>query len=207
MSIPSIFQRNLKDFAFQSSKRVVADSYANVGAAAYTAGDLIGNSTTASSVVPITFAGATRAIGVGGAAKIKGAKCVVTPATSNVVITNLDFDLLLFRPVTGIPYTAEAYPADNAALTLTTAKYKELVCVIPFVNGAWRNPLGALTASTVGCQFAVPATISPAILDLSDFEASNVLGDDVLGLMQAKAAWDTSAVVHTFDFTLYLEQD
>lgn len=206
-SIPYL-QRNQTQFAFGSAKRVVAASYTNVGGAAYTAGDLIGNSGTAGSVIPITFPSVTRTIGVGGSAKVKGAKCVVTPNTSNVVITNFDFDLLLFRPVANIPFATGSYPADNAALTLTAAKYKELVCVIPFVNGAWRNPLGALTASTVACQFAVPSVISPAVLDLSDFATTNALGDDLLGLMQAKAAWDPSAVgAHTFDFTLYLEQD
>lgn len=201
-------QRNLVDYAFGSSKRVVANPYVTVGAAAYAAGDLIGNSTTAGNVVPITFSGVTRAIGVGGSAKIRGAKCVVAPATGNVVVTNFDFDLLIFRPTTDMPYPAGSYPADNAALSMTVARYKELVCVIPFVNGAWRNPTGALTAGAVGCQFAAPAALSPAVLDLSDFLPANSRGDDVLALMQARAAWDPSGgAAHTFDFTLFLDQD
>ena len=45
---------------------------------------------------------------------------VVTPASGNLVITALDFDLLLFRPNTNIPFADAGYPADNTALAVTS---------------------------------------------------------------------------------------
>lgn len=207
MSVPAIYQRNLKDFAFQSTKRVVADTYTRPSSATqYTAGDIVANSGTAASVVPITFNNVTRTAGSGAGARIVGARCIITPASSNLVITACDIDLLLFRPDTNIPFAAGSYPADNAALTLTAAMYKSLVAVIPFVNGAWRNQLGALTAGTVGCQLAVPSVINPAYADLSDFAvASNIT--KLYGLLQVKDAWNPGAVAQAIDLTLFVNQD
>lgn len=204
MATPPYYQRPGPGYNFGSIKQCVASSYARpADNTAYTSGDIIGNSGTAASVIPITFANATRVTGAGASGRIRGARCVVTPASSNVVITAFDFDLLLFRPSTNIPFAAAGYPADNAALTLTAAMYKELIGIIPFVNGAWRSQLGALTAGTVAHQVALPATITPSLpFDLSDLTSASIIA-----VMQAKGAWTPTGIVNTFDFTLLVEQD
>lgn len=203
MATPPYYTRAVPAYNFGATKQVVASAYARpADNTAYTAGDIIGNSGTAASVIPITFANAARVTGAGATGRVKGARCVVTPTSGNVVITAFDFDLLLFRPATSIPFAAAGYPADNAALTLTTAMYKELIGVVPFVNGAWRNPLGALTASTVGFQEVTPNVMSPLPFDFSDLTSASIIA-----VMQAKAAWTPTGVINTFDFTLFVEQD
>lgn len=161
---------------------------------AYTSGDIIANSTTAASVVPLTFP-VTPVAGF-----ITGCRCVVTPASGNLVITALDFDLLLFRPVTSIPFAAAGYPADNAAMSITPAAFRELIGVFSFVNGAWRNPLGALTASTTGWQGVAPST-------RIQYPYDNGTGVGIIGVVQVKAAWTPTGIVNQFDFTLDIEYE
>jgi len=97
-------------------------------ATTYAIGDMIGNSTTAASVVPMTFTVARMASGSG---RISGARCVVTAASGTIVLPA--FDLLLFRPVdANTPFTAGSYPADNAALAISSAAYIELSAIFSF---------------------------------------------------------------------------
>lgn len=157
---------------------------------AYTAGDHIANSVTGSAVVPMTFKLPSR----GG--RITACRAVVAPASSNLVITALDFDLLLFRPATDIPFADGSFPADNAALAVTAAMMRELVATFSFVNTAWRNPAGALTAGVAGTQWVTPS-VAPAF-------ALDQLDQELIGVVQAVAAWTPTGIVNRFDFTLDL---
>lgn len=156
---------------------------------AYASGDIIANSTTAASVVPLTFG-----MGVPRGALIS-AICVVTPASGNLVITALDFDLLLFRPNTGIPFAAGSYPADNAAMNITAAGFRDLVGVFNFSSSAWRNPAGTYTAGATGWQVSVSA-IRP-LIEFHTLDTNNLIG-----VVQAKGAWTPTGIVNQFDFVL-----
>lgn len=157
----------------------------------YSAGDIIANSGTANLVVPLTFSVPKSA------GRLTGCSAVVTPASSNLVIAALDFNLLLFRPETGIPFAAAGYPADNAAMAISAAAFRECVAKFSFVNGAWTNPAGGLTAGVTGYQ-AVVATTSRT------FAPYNVSGlaQTLIGVVQAVGVWNPGAVVNRFDFTL-----
>lgn len=165
-------------------------------ATAYTAGDLIGNSLTANQVVPMRF-------GLQGdlrGARVCGARCVIKPASGNLVITACDFDLLLFRAGSNIPFADAGYPADNAALTLTEVMCREMVAVLPFVNGAWRNQLGALVAGTFGWQ-----SVMLAGRDGARFSLDGIGSAGLVGLLQAKAAWTPGAVAQAINIELEVE--
>lgn len=198
MPTPPYYERGIPGV-----RQIVADTYTRPSSATqYAASDIIGNSATAGSVTGITFANVSRVTGQGAGAKIMGVRCIITPASSNLVITACDFDLLLFRAGTDIPVATGGYPADNGALTITPAAMKELVGVVPFVNTAWRNGLSTLVAGAVGWQVVVPSVNSPLPVDLSDLASP-----DLIGVMHAKAAWNPGAVANAFDFTLYVDQD
>lgn len=155
-------------------------------ATAYAAGDIIANSATAGLVVPLTF---TADVPTG---RITGCSCVVTPASSSLVITALDFDLLLFPAGLALPFADAGYPADNAAMAITAAAMRELVGVFTFSAAAWRNPAGALTAGASGYQAVAPA--ARAWYPLTK--------QALVGVVQAKGAWTPLAVVNQFDFAL-----
>jgi hypothetical protein len=161
----------------------------------YTSGDIIANSGTAGSVEPLTFTLPEERFG-----RIIGASCTITPASGNLVVTALDFDLLLFRPVASVPFAAGEYPADNAAMSITAAAMRELVGVFTFANGAWRNPLGALTASTSGWQAVAPTTRTLGY----GFNVGEA-GPTLIGVVQAKAAWNPTGVINRFDFAIDVE--
>lgn len=161
---------------------------------AYATGDHIANSTTGSAVVPILFP-VTPSEG-----RITGCRAVVTPATGNLVIVALDFDLLLFRPETSIPFADAGFPADNAALAITAASYREFVGHFVFVNTAWRNPAGALTAGVTGYQAVAPATRVSY-----PFNTRGLGALYLVGVVQCKGAWTPTGIINQFDFTLDIE--
>lgn len=182
-------------------------------ATAYTAGDLIGNSLTPASVVPMSFQMPSAS------GKIAGARMTIQPASGNLVIVAADIDLLLFRPFTSginssgdavtpsIPFAAAGFPADNAALTLTDTMYKELVATWSFLNGAWRNQLGGLVAGTVGWQ-AVATNAFNSLGAIFNLELCKISGVYTLyGLLQAKAAWTPGAVAQTITVDLDVEPE
>ncbi len=164
---------------------------------AYSAGDIIANSGTGSAVVPITFT-LDRPSG-----RITGCRCVVTPASGNLVITALDFDLLLFRPEASIPFAAAGYPADNAALPISAAAMRELVAAFRFSAGAWRNPAGTLVAGITGYQ-SQALNSSRAI---APFNVDGLASQSLLGVVQVLAAWTPTGVVNRFDFALDVDLD
>lgn len=155
---------------------------------AYASGDNIANSATAGLVVPITF-NLDKTSG-----NLYGCSCVVTPASGNLVITALDFDLLLFPAGLSLPFAAAGYPADNGAMAISAAAMRELIAIFPFSAGAWRNPAGVLTASTSGHQTSILATRSMA--------SFSMLTPSMVGVVQAKNSWTPGAVINQFDFAL-----
>lgn len=180
--------------------RVSAQYVRAANATTYTIGDLIGNSTTAANVVPIEFANAVRVQNLSG--RITGATCVLTAASGTIVLP--EFDLLLFRPTTDIPFAAGSYPADNAALNVSAAAYLQCVGIFTFADDAWRNQAGGATAAGAHVYQAVPATprtVYPFTLDEVNDQTK------LLGLMQAQNAWDPGNVAQTFDFVLDVEWD
>ncbi len=158
-------------------------------AGAYASGDIIANSGTGAAVVPLTF---NLDFPTG---RIFGCSCVVTPASGNLVITACDFDLLLFPSGLLLPFAAAGFPADNAAMAISAASMRELIGVFSFVNGAWRNTLGALTADVTGFQ-----AVAPTARTAYSFNTVNT--NALVGVVQAKAAWTPGAVINRFDFTL-----
>lgn len=171
---------------------------------AYAIGDLIANSTTAASVVPITFsvgrAGATIVSG-----RISGCRGVVAPASGNLVTAALDFDLLLFRPNTSIPFAAGLYPADNAALAVSAAAMRDLVAIFSFVNSGWRSPAGSTSVAGVsGYQSVLIASgRNYAPFNLADLTGATTL----LGLVQAQGLWTPGHINQQFDFALDVDVD
>ncbi len=173
----------------------VSASYSRAGQATqYTAGDIIANSQTAASVTPIAFE-LLRPCG-----RIMGARMAVAPASGNLVIANMDIDLLLFRPATSIPFAAAGYPKDNDPVGLTKAKCDELLGVLSFLEGGWRNQLGALTAGEFGWQRIFPTAPIP-------FNIEGLGTLTLPAIMQAADIWNPGNVVQTFGFALEVEYD
>lgn len=167
---------------------------------AYAAGDMIGNSTTAASVTPITFSRA--AMEDGGSGRLTGVRCVVAPASGSLIITNLAFDLLIFRPGTDIPFAAGSYPADNAAMTISAAAMRELVAIFSFNASNWRSPAGSISvAGAAGYQAVTLNSGRPyAPFDLTTLHTANLVG-----VLQAQAAWTPTGIANQFDFALDIE--
>lgn len=171
---------------------------------AYTAGDEISNHATAGSVVRPTFdlSGYTRG-------RILRAGVDVTPASSNVVITAFDFNLLLFK-------TAEAPAAvgDNVTHPITGQQRRLAIGHFQFDGDGWRNPLGAFTAATSAFQH-VPNTISlplatPQLVHSDganfDFGSGGTLAArELTAVLQVLAAWTPTGVANTFGITLDIE--
>jgi hypothetical protein len=185
-----------------SIPRVTANISRPADATQYAAGDAISNSATASAVLPLTFYVPYRA------GTLYGCTAVVTPASASLVITALDFTLLLFRPAPGIPFAAGAFGADNVAMDITAAAAREFVCSFAFTNAAWRNPAGALTAGATGYQSAVPNNSRPRVpFNLAGDASTTNQTQALIGVLQANAAWNPTGIVNRFDFSLDMELD
>lgn len=179
---------------------LVASTYSKPAAATqYSLGDIIGNSATAASVTPITFSSAARF--ANGSGRTRRARCTLTAASGTIVYP--EFDLLVFRPVTSIPFADAGYPADNAVCDITAAAYKQLVAVFTFQDDAWRNQAGGTAAAGAVAWQAVNvgANIAPFDLDgLADVTS-------LRAIMQAQNTWNPGNVAYAFDFSLDVEQD
>jgi len=165
----------------------------------YSIGDIIGNSGTAASVVPVSFASSARA--TGGTGRITGARCVVSAASGTIVLPA--FDLLLFNPITSVPFAAAGYPADNAPLTISIAAFKQCLGVLQFSATAWRNPAGGTTAA----GDSIFQTAGFANRPYVPFNLAAAAGSTLVGLLQAQNTWAPTGIVNTFDFVLDIEQD
>lgn len=180
-----------------TTPRLTASMNGASAAGAYSAGNIIANSANAALVVPLTFTPGRNS------GRITGCRCVVTPASGNVIITALDFELLLFRSNTNIPFAAGSYPADRTACNFTAAAFRELVGTFRFVSSAWRNPAGTLVAGATGYQAVVPN--SSRVIE--PFNIAGLAGT-ILGVVQyIGAGWTPGAVVNQFDFALDADLD
>lgn len=182
------------------SAPVVTATYARpADNTAYSIGDLIGNSGTAASVVPVIFASAARA--TSGTGRITGARCTVTAASGTIVLPA--FDLLLFNPITSIPFAAAGYPADNAALAISAAAYNQCLGVLQFSATAWRNNAGGTSAAGDVLYQTAGFVNRPYV----PFNLAAAAGSTLVGLLQAQNTWTPTGVVNTFVFNLDIEQD
>ncbi len=132
-------------FGPSSNPRVIATFTRPASVTQYSDKDIIANSGTAASVVPLTFT-------VGGVSGyITGARAIVQAASGSIVTAGLDFDLYVFRPVSGIPFAAGSYPADNAALAITAAAMRQVVATFRFSSGSWTTE-GDAGFQSVSCN-------------------------------------------------------
>lgn len=183
-----------------STPRVTAQIARPADNTAYSIGDMIANSATAASVVPITFASAARI--TNGSGRITGCRCTLTAASGTIVLPK--FDLLIFRPATSIPFAAGSYPADNAALNVSAAAFKELVAIFSFLDTGWRNQAGGATAA--GDHVYQAVTLASGRI-YAPFNLASLSSADLLGIMQAQNTWTPTGIVNTFDFALDVDQD
>ena len=180
---------------------------------AYTAGDEISNSATAGSVVRPTFdlSGFTRG-------RILGCAVDITPASSNLVITALNFDVIFFKTV-DVP----AAVGDNVTFPITGAQRRLAVGRFLFDDGGWANPLGAYAASTSGYQ-DVPAGLpiplaTPTLYDsyqhAACFDFTGGLANGVstgtnrqlTAVFQVLAAWTPLGVANTFGIAIDVDAE
>ena len=189
--------------AVGSTPLVTATMIRPADATQYAISDIIANSGTAASVVPITFSSVTRSStgSTGYSGRVTGARCVITPASGTIVLPA--FDLILFRPATNIPFQAGSYPADNAALTITSAAYLECIGVLPFLATSWRNSAGLATAA--GAVMFQTSTFLTR--PYAPFNLQSITGSSLVGILQAQNTWNPGAVANTFDFVLDIDQD
>jgi hypothetical protein len=173
-------------------------------ATAYAAGDEVANSATAGSVVRHKFdlTGYTRG-------RITSACVDITPASGNVVITNLSPEVTIFKTP-----DAPAAVGDNVALSITGAQRSAAVGGFLFNAGAWKNPAGAFTAAASGFQ-DVPATVMIPLATalvvqhvpgfLFDFTGQKLSQRELTAVIQILAAWSPGTVVNVIGLTLDLE--
>ena len=193
---------------------------ANVGAAAYAAGDEISNSATAGSVVRPTFSlddyrklldrapfGQRKVSG-----RILAAQIDLTPASGNAVTTLSDFELLVFR--TG---DVPAAVGDNATHPIAAATRGLAVARFRFDDTGWTGPLGTVAAGTSQIQRVMATLVQPLAANVAEYphvygfpfsfgESDTITFTTILRTL---AAWDPfgagPAVVHTFGITLDIE--
>lgn len=174
-------------------------------ATAYQAGDEISNHATAGSVVRPVFnmAGYQRG-------KIYAAEIDITAASSNVVTTALDLELLIFR-TTDVP----AAVGDNVTNPISAAVAALAVGAFRFDDTAWTGPLGTVAAGTsqrqaVGAHLVQPlATNVLQVLWPAGF-FFDFTGQDTksfTAVLRALAAWTPLGVVNTIGITLDLEAE
>tara|TARA_R110002074_G_C12558458_1_gene667628 strand:- start:24941 stop:25531 length:591 start_codon:yes stop_codon:yes gene_type:complete len=168
----------------------------------YSVNDHIANSATGSAVLPLTFTmGIADCSGL-----IIGARCVLTAASGSVVTTAADFDLVLFRPTTSVPFAAGSYPADNAALSISALAANQLVGRFSFINSAWST---SGFAATTARQVVGPASgLVADTFNLHGIGTATVPAPDyLLGLVQAKGTWNPGNVAQSLYFELIAQGD
>lgn len=159
---------------------------------AFQSKDIIANSMTAGSVVPMEFE-IGRSSG-----RITGARAVVSAASGNLVTTALTFALILYRPAANIPYAAGGYPATNAPFVETAAAMRQRVGTFLFsADTAWTTEAGAGYQST-----ALNSTRPFAPFNLVELSATKLIG-----VVAAQGAWTPGNIVNTFDFMLDVDAD
>jgi len=172
---------------------------------AYAAGDEISNSATAGSVVRATFdmSGFTRG-------RIYAAEIDLTAASSNVVTTASDFELLIFRTP-----DAPAAVGDNVTNPITAATRAKAVAAFRFDDTGWTGPLGTVAAGTSQCQAVGAHLVKPLATNVLqefwpagfffDFTGQTLAQREFTAVLRALAAWTPTGIINTFGITLDLE--
>ncbi len=174
-------------------------------ATAYAAGDEISNSATAGSVARATFNldGFTRG-------RILACEIDLTAASSNVVTTASDFEILIFRTP-----DAPAAIGDNVTHPIDAATRAKAVAQFRFDDTGWTGPLGTVAAGTsqiqaVGAHYVTPLA-TPGLQTLFpegfyfDFTGQTLAQRELTVVLRALAAWTPLAVVNTFGISLDLD--
>lgn len=166
---------------------------------AYAAGDIVANSTTGASVVPLRFPALRTANGSG---VITGGRVI----KSDDDLTNASFRLWIFSRQ---PFAAAGYPADNAALTLTYAAMQSFVGMIDFTtfidagsaNVAVANPTRNLLPFNCSRAQRMPTSDTITVGGVT-YDGTQLL----YGVLEARAAY-TPASAEQFTVWLDVQQD
>lgn len=174
---------------------------------AYTAGDEISSSATAGSVVLATFdlTGFTRG-------KILAAQIDVLAASSNVVTTASDIELLVWKTP-----DAPAAVGDNVTNPIAAATRALAVGGFRFDDTGWTGPLGTVAAGTSQIQQVAATVVQPLATNVPQYPHVPGFPFDFTGQLltqrsftislRALAAWTPLGVVNTFGVTLDIEVD
>lgn len=173
-------------------KRVQATFTRPSDATQYTAGDEIANSATAGSVVRMAF-------NTTGYRRVRVQRASLTYTIDNstsVTITAADMDLLVFK-TDDVP----AAVGDNVAFNITGVQ-RAKAAKFSFVNNAWTNSLGAVTAGKSAYQSVLAAvpTVNGALLEFDGSETNTLTA-----VIQAIGAWNPGANANVFVCWLDLE--
>jgi hypothetical protein len=168
----------------------------------YAAGDEVSNHATAGSVVRATFDLTGFSQG-----QIMSAGIDITPASSNVVITALDLELMLF-----LTKDVPAAVGDNVTHPITGPQRITAIGIFRFDDGAWTNQLGAVTASTSAAQQAMAHLVQPLASPVLQapfypghhFQFDGVANKQLTAVLRTLAAWNPTAVVNTIGISLDL---
>ncbi len=172
---------------------------------AYQAGDEISNHATAASVVRATFnlAGFRRG-------RIYSAEIDVTAASSNVVTTASDLELLVFR-------TAEAPAAvgDNVTHPIGADVRAKAIAAFRFDDTGWTGPLGTVAAGTSQVQAVCAHLVQPLATNVLQvpwpagffFDFNGQATQGLTAVLRALAAWTPTGVINTFGITLDIEAE
>lgn len=170
---------------------------------AYQAGDEISNSATAGSVVRATFNLSGFDYG-----RIHAAQLDITAASSNVVTSNSNMELLIFKTA-NVP----AAVGDNVTNPIDAATKALAVGAFVFDDAGWTGPLGTVAAATSQIQ-KVPAnvvipTATPAFYAQHHpgffFEFLQEETQTLTAVLRALAAWTPTGVINTFGIKLDIE--
>lgn len=172
----------------------------------YTAGDEVSNHATAGSVVRATFD--MRGLEIG---KILAAEIDLTAASSNVVTTASDLELLIFRTS-----DAPAAVGDNVTHPIAAATRALAVARFRFDDTGWTGPLGTVAAGTSQVQAVLPTLVQPLASNVPEspvYGASYAFngtplteaGRSFTAVLRAIAAWNPGNVANTFGITLDIE--
>lgn len=176
-------------------------------ATAYTAGDEVSSNATAGSVVRATFNldGFTRG-------RIMAAEIDLTAASSDVVTTASDFELLIFRTP-----DAPAAVGDNVTHPIAAATRALAVAKFRFDDTGWVGPLGTVAAGTSQSQAVMAHLVQPLATPVLqapyapgfffNFEGQTLAQRELTAVLRALAAWTPLGVVNTFGITLDIEAE
>ena len=170
------------------------------GAGALTIGNEISNSATAGSVVYPSF-------DLSGFRRSQPGRMGIslTPASGNVVITNLAFSVYLFKK-----NDAPAAVGYGTALNLTAVQ-RQKACKFAFTAAAWTQPTGALTAGTSAFQESFPAvgSIYTSVGNILEFTGSEANGEPrtAVVVIQVDAAWNPATIAYTMDIVFDVDEE